>query len=246
MRSAGPGIGLILLMAAMSASAEPLYRLPWDDPRAFMITQAPGGRVTTHIARSMRDAVDFAMPAGVRIVAAREGIVESLEDREAATPEDEPLTYEGNFVRVRHADGSAATYAHLRHKGIAVAIGDAVAAGQLLGYSGASGDVGHPHLHFVVTRTLRNASGWPEEVSLPITFYVGTPPMPFAPRTALIATATYAGKADAPRAPSETRVVAWNRPPLAAGEELGAWIAFSAWLVAALAGIIWFWRFSRE
>jgi murein DD-endopeptidase MepM/ murein hydrolase activator NlpD len=242
MRSACFALGL--LWAALTA-AETLYRLPWDDPRPFMISQAPGGRITTHISKSMRDAVDIAMPAGVRVVAARAGVVEALEDREAASAEDEPLTYEGNFVRVRHDDGTAAVYAHLRHQGVAVVVGDSVAAGDLLGYSGASGDVQDPHLHFVVGRSVHNSSGWPEEVSLPVAFYVGVPPVTFTPRAALIVTANYSGAAETPRAPSEARFVAWKPPRLEAGDELNAWLVLAAWLAFAAAGIIWFWRFSR-
>lgn len=241
----GACLALGILWAA-AAAAEVLYRLPWDDPRSFMVGQAPGGRVTTHISRAMRDAVDVAMPMGVRIVAARDGVVEAIEDREGASPEDEPLTYEGNFVRVRHADGTAATYAHLRHRGVAVAVGDTVAAGQFLGYSGSSGDVRDPHLHFVVTRTVRNSSGWAEEVSVPVTFYVGVPAVPFPARAALIVASQYSGVAEAPRAPSEMRILAWNRPRLEPGDELGAWLLLAAWFAAAVAGIIWFWRFSRE
>jgi len=241
----GACLALVSLWAAVAA-AEPLYRLPWDDPRPFMITQAPGGRVTTHISRSMRDAVDIAMPAGVRVVAARAGVVDGLEDREAASPEDEPLTYEGNFVRVRHEDGTVAVYAHLRHKGVAVAVGDTVAAGDLLGYSGASGDVHTAHLHFVVVRTVRNSSGWAEEISVPVTFHVGAPPLAFAPRPALIVTANYSGMAEWPRAPSEGRMLAWPRPRLTAEDEPGAWLLLAAWLACCAAGIIWFWRFSRQ
>lgn len=241
----GACFALGFLWAAFTAAETP-YRLPWDDARPFMITQAPGGRVTTHLSKGMRNAVDIDMPAGVRVVAARAGVVEAVEEREAATPEDEPLTYEGNFVRVRHADGSVAVYAHLLHKGVAVTVGDTVSTGDLLGYSGASGDVKAPQLHFAVTRTLRNSSGWAEEVSLPITFYVGAPPIMFAPRAALIVTANYHTLADLPRAPSETRVVAWQRPRLDAADEIGAWLLAAAWLAFATAGIIWFWRFSRE
>lgn len=243
MRSACLALGLLWVAAAV---AETLYRLPWDDARAFMIIQAAGGRVTTHISKSMRDAVDIGMPPGVRVVAARAGVVEALEDREAASPEEEPLTYEGNFVRVRHDDGTAALYAHLAHKSVAVTEGESVLPGQLLGYSGASGDVRTPHLHFVVARSVRNSSGWEEEVSLPVTFYVGAPPVTFAPRTALIVTANYSGAADVPRAPSETRHVALQRPRLEAGDEVLAWLALAVWLACAAAGMMWFWRFSRE
>ena len=226
--------------------AETLYRLPWADGRMFMFTQVPGGRITTHFTKATLHAVDIAMPVGVPVVAAREGVVEALEDHHGASPEEEPLTYEGNFVRVRHADATAATYAHLRHRGIAVALGQRVLAGQLLAYSGATGEAHTPHLHFVVTRTLKNSAGWPEEISLPVTFYVGVPPLTFAARPAVQVAATYSGAAEPPRAPSEARLVPWTRPSLEAGQEPGAWTLLALWLACGLGALTWFWNFARK
>jgi murein DD-endopeptidase MepM/ murein hydrolase activator NlpD len=231
---------------AASASAEVFYRLPWADGLSFMFTQVPGGRITTHFTKAMVHAVDVAMPEGVPIVAARAGIVEALEARHGAPPDEEPLTYEGNFVRVRHADASAAIYAHLRHGGVAVALGDSVQTGQLLGYSGATGDVEQPHLHFVVIRTQKNSSGWQEVVSIPVKFYVGVPPVPFAPRPAVRPTANYSGMAELPRAPSEASGASWKRRELEPGEELGAWVLLAAWLACGVAGLIWCWRFASR
>ena len=243
MRAACLAIGLIW---AACAAAETLYRLPWGDGRTFMFTQVPGGRITTHFTKATLHAVDVAMPAGVPIVAARDGIVEALEDYHGANPEDEPVTYEGNFVRVRHFDGTAATYAHLQHRGVAVALGEAVKVGQLLAYSGASGDAHEPHLHFVVTRLVTNSSGWQEEVSLPVTFYVGVPPAAFTPRPALQVTASYAGIADPPRAPSEARIFPFKRLSLEPGEEPHAWAQLALWLACGIAALVWFWRFARQ
>jgi len=241
----GAWLALGILWAA-AAGAETLYRLPWADGRSFMFTQVPGGRITTHFTKATLHAIDIAMPAGVPIVAAREGVVEAVEQDHGASAEDEPLTYEGNFVRVRHADGTAATYAHLAHRGVAVAVGDGVRAGQLLGYSGATGDAHEPHLHFVVTRTVTNSAGWREEISLPVTFYVGVPPIAFAARPALQATASYSGAAEPPRAPSEARIVPWQRPSLKEGEEAAAWFLLALWLAAGLAGLAWFWQFAGK
>ena len=241
----GACLALGILWAA-SAAAEPLYRLPWAEGRSFMFTQVPGGRITTHFTKSTLHAVDIAMPVGVPIVAARDGVVEAQEERHGASGEEEPATYEGNFVRVRHADATAATYAHLAHRGIAVAVGERVVAGQLLGHSGATGDAHEPHLHFVVTRTLKNSAGWPEEVSLPVTFYVGVPPLTFAARPAVQVTANYSRAAEPPRAPSEARLIPWTRPSLEAGQEPAAWALLALWLVCGIAGLAWFWKFAGK
>src|SRR5688572_17329001 len=201
-----------------------------------MLTQVPGGRITTHFTKGTQYAVDVAMPDGMPIVAAREGTVEAVEARYGASLDEEPLTYEGNFVRVRHADGTAATYAHLRYGGVAVAVGDSVTAGRLVGYSGATGDVEQPHLHFVVTRLVTNSSGWREDVSLPVTFYVGVPPTVFTPRAALRVTADYSRQAEAPRAPSESRLIPWPRRALEPGDEARAWGWLALWLAAGILG----------
>src|SRR5687768_18563202 len=125
MRLACLAAGLLWLA---SAAAETLYRLPWAEGRTFMFTQVPGGRITSHFTKATLHAVDIAMPEGVPIVAAREGFVEALQAQHGATSNEEPLTYEGNFVRVRHVDGSAAIYAHLKYRGITVAVGERVSA----------------------------------------------------------------------------------------------------------------------
>ena len=231
------------LLWAAAAGAEVLYRLPWADGLSFTFTQVPGGRITTHFTKATLHAVDIAMPEGSPIVAARGGVVEALEARHRA--DMEPITYEGNFVRVRHGDGTVALYAHLRHRGVEVSVGDNVEAGQFLGYSGGSGDVQEPHLHFAVIRTERNSSGWLEEVSVPVKFYVGVPPVAFAPRAAVRVTANYSGIAEPPRAPSEARLLPWSRPTLEPGEEPRAWGVLALWLACGVAALAWFWSFSR-
>lgn len=243
MRAACLALGFLW---AACGCAETLYRLPWAEGKTFMFTQVPGGRITTHFTKATLHAVDIAMPAGVAVVAAREGTVESLEAHHGASPEEEPLTYEGNFVRVRHADGTSATYAHLKYLGVVVALRETVSAGQLLGYSGATGDTHEPHLHFVVTRTVKNSAGWQEDISLPVLFYVGVPPVAFAPRPALLATANYSGIAEPPRAPSEGRLTVWRRPALEPGDETAAWALLGICLASALGGILWFWRFASK
>jgi murein DD-endopeptidase MepM/ murein hydrolase activator NlpD len=243
MRLACLAIGFVW---ATSAGADMLYRVPWADGRSFMFTQVPGGRITSHFTKATLHAVDIAMPEGVSIVAAREGSVEAVQAHHGATSDEEPLTYEGNFVRVRHVDGSAAIYAHLKYRGVTVAVGESVGVGQILGYSGATGDVEEPHLHFVVTRMEKNSSGWQEEVSVPVKFYVGVPPVAFSPRAAVRVTANYSGVADVPRAPSETPLFPLKRPALEPGEEPAAWGLLALWLASGVAGLAWFWKFAKQ
>ena len=225
-----------LLWTAL-ANAQVLYRLPWPEGLSFMFTQAPDGRITSHFTKSTLYAVDIAMPEGMAVLAARAGMVEAVEASHGASPDEEPLTYEGNFVRVRHADETRAIYAHLRHRGVVVAAGERVAAGQVLGYSGSTGDVLEPQLHFAVMR---------EDASVPFQFYVGAPPVPFRPRAAVRVKADYSSPADAPRAPSETSLFPWKRHAPGADGEAAGWQQLAFWLACGVAALLWFWRFSRE
>ena len=236
MRLACLAIGL--LCTALASAEEVLYRLPWPEGLSFMFIQAPGGRITTHFTSATLYAVDIGMPEGMPVLAARAGVVEAFEASQGASALEDPLTYEGNFVRVRHADGTVAMYAHLKHRGVAVAARQAVQTGQLLGYSGSSGDVLEPHLHFAVLR---------DDASVPVTFYVGSPPVAFSPRAALRVTADYSRPGAVPRAPSEgDPLAAWKVRAPEAGNEEGAWELIGLWLLCGIAALVSFWRFSRD
>ena len=240
-------VAIALLWSAAAGAEAALYRLPWSEGLSFMFTQVSDGRITTHITKATLHAVDIAMPEGIAVLAARAGVVEAVEAHHGAGGSDGALTYEGNFVRVRHADGTAATYAHLKYQGVTVAAGERIDVAQLIGYSGRSGDVVEPHLHFVVTRVEENSAGWREEVSVPVKFYVGVPPVVFAPRAALIVTANYSHAAEVPRLPSEVVAYApWKRPELEAGDEAVAWIRLGLWLACGFAAMTWFWSFARR
>lgn len=84
------------------------------------------------------------MPIGTRIVAARDGEVILVEERFANGTR---IPEQVNRIRVRHADGTVASYGHLTTNGALVEIGDRVARGQIIGLSG---DSSGPHLHFMV------------------------------------------------------------------------------------------------
>ena len=118
--------------------------------KGMRIDQADGG-VHSHNDDENRHAIDFAQPMGTMVSAARDGIVMDLDN-------DEPdnLGANGNrraranFVRILHADGSMALYAHLQRGSIPVHRGDRVASGQRIGSVGNSGWSTGPHLHCAV------------------------------------------------------------------------------------------------
>lgn len=59
-----------------------------------------------------------------------------------------PSTVIGNHVVIRHADDLYSLYAHVQRGSATVAVGDDVAAGDVLGVIGNSGNTSEPHLHF--------------------------------------------------------------------------------------------------
>jgi murein DD-endopeptidase MepM/ murein hydrolase activator NlpD len=54
----------------------------------------------------------------------------------------------GNLVVVDHGNGVATAYGH--NTGVAVSVGQSVAQGQLIAYSGNTGNSTGPHIHFEV------------------------------------------------------------------------------------------------
>jgi len=167
-----------------------LYRMPWLDGRTFVIGQAPGGRMVTHLTPSSRNAVDIPMPEGTPILAARAGVVFQTVAENDAGGADEAYRSKANVVRILHADGTVGNYVHLMHAGVAVKNGERVEAGKLIGYAGNTGMSSGPHLHFAVTRVVREGDEL-SEASEPFSFYVGSPPLAFTPQFGLAVRADY-------------------------------------------------------
>ncbi|MBO4217686.1 MAG: peptidoglycan DD-metalloendopeptidase family protein [Clostridia bacterium] len=93
--------------------------------------------------------IDFAVPQGTPIYAADGGIVINAYTVEQ-TAGTSSWSY-GTFILIQHVsdDGRIdmrTIYAHLSK--LSVKVGDVVMKGQLIGYSGATGNVTGPHLHF--------------------------------------------------------------------------------------------------
>lgn len=81
---------------------------------------------------------DWAAPVGTPVVAAFKGKVNFAGDGG---------TY-GNLIKITDADGTETRYAHLSRFADGLAAGQDVAAGQLIGYIGTTGQSTGPHLHF--------------------------------------------------------------------------------------------------
>jgi murein DD-endopeptidase MepM/ murein hydrolase activator NlpD len=93
------------------------------------------------------------MPIGTPIYAAREGIIFSYKDDSDEGGPFSKYKNKANYIIIKHDDGSFGCYWHLKKNGVLVKSGR-VAVGQQIGFSGATGQVLRPHLHFSVKRKL--------------------------------------------------------------------------------------------
>lgn len=131
-----------------------LYRLPYGDEVSFPIIQGYGAKLSHRGAE--RFTLDFGMPVGTRVHAARDGVVALIEDSHDTGCAHEECGRFANFVVVLHSDGTTGEYFHLERGSVEVRPGQRVERGQYLARSGNSGFSTAPHLHFGVYRTGRD------------------------------------------------------------------------------------------
>ena len=98
--------------------------------------------VTQHFGDTFTDpkghkGIDYALPLGTPVLAAADGIVEKA---------GVDSTGYGNVIIIRHLWNDGTVYAHLRNW--SVQVGQKVKAGEIIGYSGNTGNSTGPHLHF--------------------------------------------------------------------------------------------------
>jgi len=141
------------------------YRLPFALSTTVAVSQAFPDTMT-HGDPGSQYAVDFVMPIGTQVFAAREGVV--IDVTSGFFEHGTDLQVDGpraNIVRVLHEDGTMSLYGHLNWNTIRVVPGQHVARGEYIADSGNTGFTTGPHLHFVVQRNRGGAL-----VSVPIDF----------------------------------------------------------------------------
>lgn len=159
------------------------YRLPYALANSHRVSQAFPDQ-WTHADAGSRYAIDFEMPIGTGVYAARAGTVVEVASDYFEAGLDPSFGSRANIVRVLHADGTFALYGHLNWNSIRVVEGQEIARGEYIADSGNTGLSSGPHLHFVVQR---NAGGVTESVpvefagsgGVPVTVATGDNPVAY-------------------------------------------------------------------
>jgi murein DD-endopeptidase MepM/ murein hydrolase activator NlpD len=133
-----------------------LYALPYTPGTTFKVTQGYHGSFS-HTGPD-EYAIDWKMPEGTPVLAARPGVVVSVKDGFDKGGPHRKYEDCANMVTVQHSDGTMAHYCHLSPHSAKVRVGQKIRAGDLLATSGNTGFTSGPHLHFAVFKA-RNGYG---------------------------------------------------------------------------------------
>jgi murein DD-endopeptidase MepM/ murein hydrolase activator NlpD len=123
-----------------------IYSLPFAKGSKFLLIQGYNSKMSHRNELSL----DFKMHKGSKICAARGGVVTSTKEDSDVGGLNDAYMNDGNYIIIKHFDGSEAMYWHLKKEGVLVNMGDTVLQGQHIGYSGNTGYTAFPHLHFQV------------------------------------------------------------------------------------------------
>jgi murein DD-endopeptidase MepM/ murein hydrolase activator NlpD len=141
-----------------------IYSLPYKPGSAFKVTQAYGGSYSHK--GSNKYAIDWKMPEGTPVYAARGGLVVKTKDDSDRGGGSMKYDCYNNYVLIRHEDGTLGHYCHLKKDGVKVKPGQIVQTGEPIAESGNTGFSSGAHLHFCVFKTLNGR----ERESIPVQF----------------------------------------------------------------------------
>lgn len=138
------GLMIITLLAVfMSASASPALDFYWPVPGYTTLTTtyyySSGAEHSCRYRYNGRPAgIDIAVPSGTQVLAPAAGTVQSLADLGNRSF--------GRYFEIKHDDGTITLYAHL--SSFNVSNGQRVNVGDVIAWSGSTGNSTGPHLHY--------------------------------------------------------------------------------------------------
>jgi murein DD-endopeptidase MepM/ murein hydrolase activator NlpD len=127
-----------------------VYQLPFRQGEVHKINQGYFGTFSHQRGTDDQYAIDFDMPQGTIVCAARAGRVVGVRMDSTVGGPDPSFRSCDNHIVLKHDDGSYAEYVHLAPNGSLVRVGQNVTVGQPIGFSGRTGFSAGPHLHFSV------------------------------------------------------------------------------------------------
>ena len=122
------------------------YALPFEKGKSYKLSQGYFGKFS----HQKVHALDFLMPEGTPVCAMRSGVVIKVKYDSNIGGADLKFANDANYITIYHNDGTLGMYLHFQQNGVAVAPGDQVKKGQIIGYSGNTGFSSTPHLHVEV------------------------------------------------------------------------------------------------
>ncbi len=125
-----------------------IYELPFETNKSYLIVQG----YYSSFSHSEEFSLDFKMKKGTKICAAREGVVVGMSEDSNIGGAKRKYMNDGNYISIKHEDGTYGGYWHLDYQGVLVEEGQWVERGQVIGLSGNTGYSAFPHLHFWVYR----------------------------------------------------------------------------------------------
>lgn len=146
----------------MGSRNDTKYRYPLPDGIEIRKT-SPSGEYAHENFSESRHAVDFLVDVDTPVLATRSGKVVKLKDDSDKWGLDKDLANEVNFIAIDHDDGTYAEYLHLGKDRMVVKEGQEVQKGDVIGYTGLSGCMDIPHLHFNLFKIVEGRA-----VSIPV------------------------------------------------------------------------------
>ncbi len=128
------------------------YRQPFSGE--YPITQTYGEKVTS----SFHTGIDYGCPEGTKILASDAGVIKFS---------GFDSTGYGNCVIIYHNESASTLYAHL-NTSMQLAVGTKVAQGEVIGFSGNSGNSTGPHLHFEARKKWNDYRSHFDPMKLPL------------------------------------------------------------------------------